>query len=351
MKHFIDSPYAMSEEFKEHLMGWVGGGKSEKLLMNKFPSRKYLFDFYFVFPQKRVRSICASSETNFWCFFAFDWRAGVEAKAYRRFIQFSSLSLGELFFFDQMVLNKYFLLKSCPNLFHFGVKGGDSAYIMRRSFPNHFSTQLTVTSNEKLSQRFAFCQGFLTARPSYFSGVESKKCWNIPRHSQQNKHKKWINCAFLLLRLESTQAEVKATKRRKRNSSFRDFALWDMKMISSFLLIWYFYWSFGFVLSSDGAHTFRNFIFSRNPNEIFYLFNSNFLVSQRAPLRTPQCGETSLRRTKNMQISICFCFEFLIPSRLEQPLLETTVELDELLFLFLICSNLFIAIGKNVVKV
>lgn len=78
--------------------------------------------------------------------------------------------------------------------------------------------------------------------------------------------------------------------------------------------------------------------------------NILFIQQQFSSLtaRTPRCGETSLRRTENMQISICFCFEFLIPSRLEQPLLETTVELDELLFLFLICPNLFIAIGKNV---
>lgn len=129
--------------------------------MNKFPSRKYLFDFYFVFPQKRVRNICASSETNFGAFSHSTDVRGWKQKAYRRFRQFFSSCPGELFFIDQMVLNKYFLLKSCPNLFLLGVKGSDSVYIMRRSFLHHFSAQLTVTSNEKLSQRFAFCQGFL----------------------------------------------------------------------------------------------------------------------------------------------------------------------------------------------
>lgn len=166
---------------------------------------------------------------KFWCFFVF----GCCAKGKRGLSQIYTIFLFFLFcrtlLYWSNGLNKYFLLKSCPKpfftrpAFREKVKGERLGLHHAIKTPEPFSTQLTVTSNEKLfyaSPSVRICSALLV-----FPGAKSKICWSIPRHFQQNKHKKWINCAFLRSRFQRSESDTTT----KRNSRLRDFALRDKR--------------------------------------------------------------------------------------------------------------------------
>lgn len=133
---------------------------------------------------------------------------------------------------------------------------------------NHFSTQLTVTLNKKLSFLLSWIFFLFFATSSW-----NKKCWSIFAIFIRNKHKKWINCTFRVEKTKSGEEFLSRTEIPLRDKNDKQFLV----NLIFLLVVWFQQMLVRLIFS--------HFIVALNPTRELYLFNSYlfhlfFIVTQ-----------------------------------------------------------------------